>query len=93
MDDKTKKFLAKKNQPRHEAKTQKMVIKPIGKQGRPTNKDKEKKYVKLSARVPEETREAIKLALLTTHKYLGHKTQDSFIDAAVLHYLKTKAKK
>jgi hypothetical protein len=86
------KFLAGKNTPKHEPKTLKVVEESPGKMGRPSDKRKGVHYVKLSAMVPFELRENLKLAMLTTHKHLGHKTQDSFIEAALEYYIKSKSK-
>ena len=86
------KFLAGKDTPKHEPKTLKVVEDSTGKMGRPSDKKEGVHYVKLSALVPFELREELKLAMLTTHKHLGHKTQDSFIQSAIEYYLQAKKK-
>lgn len=59
-----------------------------GKMGRPTEKDFENvKYVKISARIPEETRDSMRIALYSTLKG-KFKTQDEFINAAILKMIK-----
>jgi len=59
-----------------------------GKMGRPTEKDFENvKYVKISARIPEETRDKMRIALYSTLKG-KFKTQDEFINAAILKMIR-----
>jgi hypothetical protein len=54
--------------------------------GRPSYKDESTPYVKLSAKIPDATKTRMKVALFTTFKDL-HKTQDDFLNAAILHYI------
>lgn len=59
-----------------------------GKMGRPTEKDfANVKYVKISARIPEDTRDKMRIALYSTLKG-KYKTQDEFINAAILKMIK-----
>ena len=62
------------------------VIKQNKKQGRPTSKDPSRKYVKFGGLISKETKDRMKLALLTTCKD-NHTTQEELIDAAINFYL------
>lgn len=70
-------------------KAVKTIIKPEVKQGRPTDKDPTISYVKIGALVPEKTKDMMKIALLTNFKGV-HKTQEEFIGAAIIHYIKSR---
>lgn len=59
-----------------------------GKMGRPTEKDFENvNYVKISARIPEETRDKMRIAMYSTLKG-KFKTQDELINTAILKLIK-----
>lgn len=59
-----------------------------GKMGRPTEKDFENvTYVKISARIPEETRDKMRIAMYSTLKG-KFKTQDELINTAILRLIK-----
>lgn len=57
--------------------------------GRPSQKDPSIEYVKISASIPQETKTQMKIALFTDFKH-KHKTQDDFMNAAILHYISSK---
>lgn len=63
----------------------------IAKRGRPTLKDPEVKYKKVTVRLPESIIKEMKMALLTSHS--KYETQDEFVREAVLHFLKLKREK
>ena len=92
MSDEKKNRLAKftkKPKQSHVPRMQKPVAKkPAGKIGRPSDKDPDKHYVKLCAMVPFETKRKVSIAMLTSHEG-KFKTQDAFVNAALLHYLET----
>lgn len=68
--------------------TVKTVVEVVEKNrvGRPTYKDETTDYVKLSAKIPDSTKTRMKIAIYTTFKDV-HKTQDDFLNAAILFYL------
>ena len=57
--------------------------------GRPSQKDPSIEYVKICASVPMDTRKQMKIALFSEFSNL-HKTQDDFVNAAILHYIGSK---
>jgi|GEM_PF-6454466 len=59
---------------------------PKKKQGRPSTKEPDKNYVRVTATIPEAVRDAMKVALYSTFKEV-HKTQDDFVSAAVEFYI------
>ena len=79
----------KKNQKNRELRKDVVIqaVKITGKAGRPTDKDPEKKYVKISAVVEMGTKKLMGQAL---YSYLAetHKTQNDLINTAILEYLK-----
>lgn len=89
----TSKRLEALNKVREKQKVQPQVtVAPIQKRrtpkrrGRPTQKNPEEIYKKVTVRLPELVVKNMKMALLTTHTRYG--TQDEFIREAVLHFLK-----
>lgn len=59
---------------------------PKKKQGRPSTKQPDKNYVRVTATIPEAVRDAMKVALYSTFKEV-HKTQDDFVSAAIEFYI------
>lgn len=89
MNEDTKRKLAALKQARKQVPGE--TISPIqnlntpAKRGRPTSKDPQLNYVKVTSRIPEEVLRQLKMALLTTHR--EYKTQDEFIRAAIEAFL------
>lgn len=65
------------------------VKQETNKRGRPSEKDPDKIYVRICARVPDELRDSMHVALHTTLKGKIH-TLDKLIETAILEYLKQK---
>ncbi len=59
---------------------------PKKKQGRPSTKNPETNYVRVTATIPETVRDAMKVALYSTFKEV-HTTQDDFVSAAIEFYI------
>ena len=71
-----------------EEKPRRVTPVSTNKVGRPTEKTPDIEYVKVSARIPAETRRKIKEAL--AGKFYGKvKTQDEFINKAILFYIES----
>ncbi|MEM7370767.1 MAG: hypothetical protein AAF587_19290 [Bacteroidota bacterium] len=64
-------------------------LKSPAKRGRPSSKDPDLKYVKVTSRIPESVLRQLKMALLTSHQM--YKTQDEFIRAAIEAFLEDTA--
>lgn len=56
------------------------------KMGRPSDKDEDVEYVKICAKIPEQLRDDMRMAMLT--KFKGkHITQDGMIEEAIRRYI------
>ncbi len=62
------------------------ILKPVNKIKRQPTKQPGIKYVRISATIPEITKEKLKVALYTTFKET-HKTQDNLVNSAILSYI------